>query len=167
MAQGQGNPANGQLVKGSGSGTKEWREDFVLTDTDGSTPLFKVERSTGNVTGGTFSTAGVVDNSGNAAISGTLGVSGASTLAAVSATTLAASGDSSLHAVAATTVAASGLVTSTVAAGSPVLKFILTNATPTVAFTDSGSANHAPTTAPAGYLQIVVGSTPYYIPVWA
>lgn len=50
MPEGNGLTANGQLVKGSGCGTREWREDFVLTDTDSVTPLFKVERATGSVT---------------------------------------------------------------------------------------------------------------------
>lgn len=80
------------------------------------------------------------------------------------------------------TITASGLVTSAgftstgtsskldlsaTSAGNAVIKFTETNVTPTVAWTDSGSSNHAPTTAPHGYLQVLVGSTPYYIPVWA
>lgn len=70
-------------------------------------------------------------------------------------------------AVVATTISASGLVTSSVAAGSPILSFAFTNATPTVAWTDSGAANHAPTTAPAGYLQVRAGGLTYYVPAWA
>lgn len=61
----------------------------------------------------------------------------------------------------------SALATSTVAAGSDVAKFTATNATPTVAFTDNGGASHAPTTAPAGYLQVNVGGTSYYMPFWS
>lgn len=49
MAQGSGFVADPQLVKGSGSGTKEWREDFVLTANDSQTPLFQVQRSSGAV----------------------------------------------------------------------------------------------------------------------
>ena len=45
------------LVKGSGCGTREWREDFVLTDTDQTTTLFKVAHSTGNVTARTLTLA--------------------------------------------------------------------------------------------------------------
>lgn len=40
---------NGELVKGSGSGTRHWNEDFVLTDGDG-VALFTVARTTGLVT---------------------------------------------------------------------------------------------------------------------
>jgi hypothetical protein len=120
MAEGANNPANGKLIKGAGSGTREWREDFVLTDTDGVTPLFKIAKADG---------------------------------------AMAAKG------VSAGSLAASGLITSTVAAGSPVVKAILTNATPTVVF--GADASHNPSTAPAGFLQILVGSTTYYIPVWA
>lgn len=56
---------------------------------------------------------------------------------------------------------------SPIAAGSPVLKITATNDTPTVAFTDDGTAAKAPTTAPAGYLEILVGSDARYIPFWA
>lgn len=49
MAQGQGFIANGQLVKGSGCGTREWREDFALTSSDGTTALFSVSRASGAV----------------------------------------------------------------------------------------------------------------------
>ena len=54
-----------------------------------------------------------------------------------------------------------------IAAGSPSAKIIATSDTPTVAFTDSGAANHAPTTAPAGYVEILVGGVARYIPFWA
>lgn len=146
MAQGTNNSANGQLVKGAGSGTRGWNEDFVLTDTDGVTPLFKIAKADGAAT-----IQGVSSISTNLSLSGTLAVTGASTL----------------HAVAATTVSASGLVTSSVAAGSPVAAFTATNATPVVAFTDNGTAAHAPTTAPAGYMQVTVGGVARYIPFWA
>lgn len=146
MAQGANDPANSKLIKGAGCGTRQWNEDFVLTDSDGVTPLFKVA-----LADGTLTAQGVTSISTNLSLSGTLGVTGASTL----------------HATTATTVGASGLITSTVAAGSPVIKFIATNATPTVAFTGNGSTNTCPTTAPAGYLQIVVGSTAFYMPFWA
>lgn len=153
MAQGAGNTANGQLVTGIGSGSRQWTSTFTLTDVDGATALFSVDLATGNVySAGTFTTAGVVDGGGNASISGTLAVTGATTL------TGALSGS---------TASLSGLLTSTVAAGSDVFKFTATNATPTVAWTDSGAANHAPTTAPAGYLQVKNGSTVHYIPFWA
>lgn len=77
MAQGAGNIANGQLVKGSGTGTHEWREDFVLTDTDGVTPLFKIAKADGAAT-----IQGVTSISTNLSLSGTLAVAGASTLSA-------------------------------------------------------------------------------------
>jgi hypothetical protein len=53
---------------------------------------------------------------------------------------------------------------STISAGSPNLKITATSDTPTVAFTGGGNA---PTTAPAGYVEILVGATPYYMPFWA
>jgi len=53
---------------------------------------------------------------------------------------------------------------SVISAGSPNLKITATSDTPTVAFTGGGNA---PTTAPAGYLEILVGATPYYMPFWA
>lgn len=56
---------------------------------------------------------------------------------------------------------------SNIAAGSPGLKIAATSDTPTVAFTDDGTAAKAPTTAPAGYLEILVGSDARYIPFWA
>ena len=62
------------------------------------------------------------------------------------------------------TFGVTGLIESTVAAGSPILKAIATSDTPTVAFT--GGAN-APTTAPAGYLEILIGANTRYIPFWA
>jgi hypothetical protein len=52
---------------------------------------------------------------------------------------------------------------SVIPAGSPSLKITATSDVPTVAFTGGGNA---PTTAPAGYLEILVGATPYYIPFW-
>lgn len=54
-----------------------------------------------------------------------------------------------------------------VAAGSPSLKVNATSDTPVVAFTDSGAANHAPTTAPAGYIEVLIGASSRYIPFWA
>ena len=53
---------------------------------------------------------------------------------------------------------------SNIAAGSANLKITATSDTPTVAFT--GGAN-APTTAPAGYMEINVGGNARYIPYWA
>lgn len=53
---------------------------------------------------------------------------------------------------------------SNITAGSPNFKITATSDTPTVAFTGGGNA---PTTAPAGYLEILVGATPRYIPFWA
>ena len=49
MPEGQGNVANSKLIKGAGCGTRGWREDFVLTDTDGATALFKVAQADGSV----------------------------------------------------------------------------------------------------------------------
>lgn len=150
MAEGQNNLANGRLVKGAGCGTREWRENFKLTGPDSDTPMFEVDRATGNVTiAGTVTANAVVDGAGAVHLSSTLAVDGATTLAAL----------------AATTIAASGRIDSTVAAGSPILKAALTSDTPTVVF--GADASHNPSTAPAGYLEILVGSTPYYIPVWA
>ena len=54
-----------------------------------------------------------------------------------------------------------------IAAGSPSVKAAATSDTPVVAFTDSGAANHAPTTAPAGYLEVLIGGVSRYIPFWA
>lgn len=54
-----------------------------------------------------------------------------------------------------------------VASGSPSIKANATSDTPTVAFTDNGAANHAPTTAPAGYIEILIGANARYIPFWA
>ena len=54
-----------------------------------------------------------------------------------------------------------------IAAGSPSAKANATSDTPVVAFTDSGAANHAPTTAPAGYIEVLVGGVSRYIPFWA
>jgi len=59
------------LIKGSGSGTREWREDFVLTDTDQTTALFKVAQSNGAVTmagGVTDLGGGLVVNEAGAAV---------------------------------------------------------------------------------------------------
>ena len=52
---------------------------------------------------------------------------------------------------------------SAISAGNPNLKITATSDTPTVAFTGGGSA---PTTAPAGYIEILVGATTRYIPFW-
>lgn len=49
-----------QQVKGSGCGTREWREDFVLTDTDQSTALFKVDTSGNMTVAGTSTFTGVL-----------------------------------------------------------------------------------------------------------
>lgn len=53
---------------------------------------------------------------------------------------------------------------SAISAGSPNLKVTATSDTPTVAFTGGGNA---PTTAPAGYIEILVGASARYIPFWA
>ena len=53
---------------------------------------------------------------------------------------------------------------SAIGAGSPNLKITATSDTPTVAWTGGGSA---PTTAPAGYIEIDVGGSARYIPFWA
>lgn len=87
-----------------------------------------------------------VDQSGNVTAAGTFTPTGGSAFSTASFT---------------------GLMTSTVAAGSDVFKFTATSATPTVAWTGSGSDNKCNTTAPAGYLQIKNGSTVGYIPFWA
>ena len=53
---------------------------------------------------------------------------------------------------------------SAITAGNPNIKVTATSDTPTVAFTGGGNA---PTTAPAGYLEILVGANARYIPFWA
>lgn len=52
---------------------------------------------------------------------------------------------------------------SAIAAGSPNVKITATSDVPTVVWTGGGSA---PTTAPAGYLEILVGASARYIPFW-
>ena len=62
--------ANG-LVKGSGLGDREWREDFKLIADDG-TVMMSVAKATGNVAfNGTVTSAGAVDNNGNLTIANT------------------------------------------------------------------------------------------------
>lgn len=51
-----------------------------------------------------------------------------------------------------------------ISAGNPNLKITATSDVPVVAFTGGGNA---PTTAPAGYLEILVGASSRYIPFWA
>jgi hypothetical protein len=51
-----------------------------------------------------------------------------------------------------------------ISAGNPNLVINATSDTPTVAFTGGGNA---PTTAPAGYLEITVAGNSRYIPFWA
>lgn len=179
------------LIKGL-PGTPALQGDFVITDTDETTPLFTIDPATGDVDcAGTLTANAVVDGAGavelastldvagnfsvatnkatiaaatgNTALAGTLNVVGNLSVATNKATIAAASGNTAL----AGTLDVAGLITSTVAAGSPVVKLTLTSDTPTVAFTDDGTAGKAPTTAPAGYIEIIVGATPYYIPVWA
>jgi hypothetical protein len=96
-----------QLVKGSGCGTREWRESFALTDTDGLTGLFTVDRSGNCTVSGTLTTGATIDNSGaialtnnldttgNLSCDGTLVIDGASTLtgAVACGSTLAATGN--------------------------------------------------------------------------
>jgi hypothetical protein len=53
------------LFKGPGTGDTQWQEDFVLTENDQRTPLFKIELETGNVTA-----------SGDVVVEGDLTVSG-------------------------------------------------------------------------------------------
>ena len=52
-----------------------------------------------------------------------------------------------------------------ISAGSPNLKITATSDTPTVAWSALGT--FPPTTAPAGYLEILVGANARYIPFWA
>jgi hypothetical protein len=93
-----------------------------------------------------------VDSSGNVTSAGTISGGGSSTGTFA---TLVVTGTSSFG----------GLMTSTVAAGSNVFKFIKTNATPTVTWVgSSGTAINS--TAPAGYLQINDGTATGYIPYW-
>ncbi len=135
-------------IKGLGAGEMQFLAPLEIKNSAGEV-IFSID-SEGAVTAASAVTANsVVDGSGAVSFASTLAVAGAS----------------ALHAVTATTVAASGLITSTVADGSPILKCALSTDTPTVAF--GADASHNPSTAPAGYLEILVGSTPYYIPVWA
>lgn len=56
------------LVKGSGCGTREWREDFALTDTDSNTNLFSVAQATGNTSvAGSLSVGGAMSMSSTTA----------------------------------------------------------------------------------------------------
>lgn len=65
------------------------------------------------------------------------------------------------------TVGVSGLLDlSAIAAGNANIKATLTNATPAVTWSSS-SGTAINSTAPAGYIQVLVGATTYYIPVWA
>jgi hypothetical protein len=59
------------------------------------------------------------------------------------------------------TIGATGLITSTVAAGSPVLKFTATSDTPATTWTAGVPSNN-----PAGYLEVDVGGAARYIPFW-
>ncbi len=75
--------ANSKLVKGSGCGTRQWQDDFVLTDTDGVTALFKVAQANGNTTiAGTLAVTGALTASNvtsvttNLSLSGTLAAAG-------------------------------------------------------------------------------------------
>ena len=54
---------------------------------------------------------------------------------------------------------------STISAGNPNLKITATSDTPTVTWTALGT--FPPSTAPAGYLEILVGANTRYIPFWA
>ena len=42
-----------------------------------------------------------------------------------------------------------------------------TSDTPTVNFDDDGTASKAPDAAPAGYIEVVISGTKYYIPYWS
>ena len=63
-----------QLMKGPGLGTSEWREDFVLTDTDANTRVFRVQKDNGSFTSGT---AFGLETRPVAHVGGTQGVVGA------------------------------------------------------------------------------------------
>lgn len=68
MAQGAGNVANGQLVKGLGNGSQQWVSNLELTDSSGVTDLFSVNAATGAV----YSAGGYTNTPGNAQLSGIL-----------------------------------------------------------------------------------------------
>jgi hypothetical protein len=54
---------------------------------------------------------------------------------------------------------------SAIGAGNPLLKVVATSDVPTAAWdTNEG---YEVTTAPAGWIEIVIGTTPYYLPYWA
>jgi len=61
------------------------------------------------------------------------------------------------------------LINSSVSAGSPILKFTATSDSPTVVFGNGGLTNpsYVMSAAPAGYMEVDVGGTPYYMPFWA
>ncbi len=135
-------------IKGLGAGEMQFLPPLEVKNAAGDVVL-SIDADGALTSASAVTANSVADAAGGVALADTLSVAGASTL----------------HAVACTTLAPSGLITSTVAAGSPVLKCALSTDTPTVAF--GADASHNPSTAPAGYLEILVGSTPYYIPVWA
>lgn len=120
---------NNQVVANPGNfkatGTGEIDGNFSIGDAFSGSPTLKVTAA-----------------SGNTVISGTLAVTGATTLSAL-------------------------LDLSGIAASAAELKIAATSDTPTVAFTDNGGASHAPTTAPAGFLKVTVGAASRYIPFWA
>src|SRR5690348_11998698 len=63
-----------KLMKGSGEGTTSWQEDFVLTDDDQTTPLFKIELDDGSVSiAGTLTVQGVPVTGGSGSPTGPAG----------------------------------------------------------------------------------------------
>ncbi len=123
MSQGAGNAANGNLVKGAGCGTRNWNEDFKLTDTDGATALFSVAKATGNtaiagtlVVTGALTASNVTSVTTNLALAGTLGVAGIASLSGIETGLTAHSGGTQASGLALSTTKPVHNVT-TVAAG--------------------------------------------------
>lgn len=143
--------ANNFLAKGYGD-DRQFLPPFKLLDDSGNS-LFSVDSSGNVIAAGTLTGSGTVDGGGNASFT-TLTVSGASTL-----TGDATFGGNLILA------AAKKLDASALGGGDAVVKFTLTTDTPTVAF--GANSGHDASTSPAGFLKVLVGSTPYYIPVWA
>ncbi len=65
------------------------------------------------------------------------------------------------------TIDHTGQIISGVAAGSPVMKFTATSDTPTAAWSDYDTNDFVVSTVNAGWMEVDVGGTPYYIPYWA
>lgn len=146
--------ANNFLAKGYGS-TQQFLPPFQLLDDTGAV-LFAVASD------GTLTTSASLINAASAyTFQSTLEVDGNFSVNTNKFTVAASSGNTLI----AGTCGITGLLTSSVAAGSPVLAFTATSDTPTVVF--GADASHNASTAPAGYLEVSVSGSSRYIPFWA